>query len=178
MTRNIIGYAAVAGFATTIPTANWLIGNVGTTCIPNGPCLIPVAPGVLAPSGVLVIGLALVLRDMVHEYLGVAFAVAAILVGAVLSATFAPGSLVVASAVAFLLSEFADLSVYAPLRKRNLMIAVLASGFVGAVVDSGVFLYLAFGSFDHITGQVIGKMWAALFALPVLSFWHQRIVRP
>ena len=56
-------------FLVTIPVANWMIGNVGTTCIPKGPCLIPVAPGLMAPSGVLLIGVALVLRDAVHEYL-------------------------------------------------------------------------------------------------------------
>ena len=43
--------------------ANWLIGNVGVTCIPGGPCLIPVWPGIMSPSGVLMIGAALVLRD-------------------------------------------------------------------------------------------------------------------
>jgi len=45
-------------FALTIPTANWLIGNVGTVCIPDGPCLIPVGFGLMAPSGVLMIGVA------------------------------------------------------------------------------------------------------------------------
>ena len=34
------------------------LGNVGTVCVPNGPCLIPVAPGLMAPSGVLLIGAA------------------------------------------------------------------------------------------------------------------------
>ena len=71
----MIGYFALAAFALTIPAANWLIGNAGTTCIPNGPCLIPVAPGLMAPSGVLMIGLALVLRDVVHERLGARAAV-------------------------------------------------------------------------------------------------------
>ena len=31
-------------FCLTIPAANWMIGHVGTVCVPNGPCLIPVAP--------------------------------------------------------------------------------------------------------------------------------------
>ena len=42
-----------------------MIGHVGTVCVPNGPCLIPVAPGVMAPSGVLMIGAALVFAKMV-----------------------------------------------------------------------------------------------------------------
>ncbi len=44
-------------YIATIPAANWLIGNVGTTCVPNGPCLIPVGFGLMAPSGVLMVGL-------------------------------------------------------------------------------------------------------------------------
>jgi hypothetical protein len=61
----------------TIPAANWLIGNFGTVCIPNGPCLIPVAPGIMAPSGVLMIGAALVLRDIVQRQCGSSWAVSA-----------------------------------------------------------------------------------------------------
>jgi hypothetical protein len=35
----------------TIPAANWLIGHVGTTCVPDGPCLIPVLPlGAVEPG--------------------------------------------------------------------------------------------------------------------------------
>ena len=64
------GYIAAAAYALTIPAANYMIGNVGTVCIPDGPCLIPVGFGVMAPSGVLMIGAALLLRDAVHEWLG------------------------------------------------------------------------------------------------------------
>ena len=56
--------------------------------------------------------------------------------------------LVLASGVAFLLSEFADLGVYTPLARRRLVLAVVASSVVGLVVDSIVFLWLAFGSLD------------------------------
>ena len=52
-------------FCLTIPAANWMIGHVGTVCVANGPCLVPVAPGIMAPSGVLMVGAALVLRDLV-----------------------------------------------------------------------------------------------------------------
>ena len=37
------------GFLGFIPLANWMIGHVGTVCVPNGPCLVPVAPGLMAP---------------------------------------------------------------------------------------------------------------------------------
>ena len=66
----MVKYGYLAVFILTIPAANWLISNIGTVCVPNGPCLVPVAPGLMAPSGVLMIGLALVMRDAVHEHLG------------------------------------------------------------------------------------------------------------
>jgi queuosine precursor transporter len=166
------GLVFLAAFAACVPLANWLIQHVGTACVPNGPCLIPVAPGLSAPSGVLMVGLALVLRDLVQRRLGLAWAAAAILIGAALSATFAPPSLVVASAAAFLLSEVADLFVYTPLQRRQFMLAVVASSFVGLVVDSIVFLYLAFGSLDFLFGQIVGKTWMVLATLPVL--WRLR----
>ena len=167
-------YLALTGFVLTIPAANWLIGNVGTVCVPNGPCLIPVFPGLMAPSGVLMIGLALVLRDMVQEQLGWRWSIGAIVAGALLSGIVAPASLVLASAVAFLISESADMAVYTPLRNRKLWLAVLASGIVGAFVDSGIFLYLAFGSIDHITGNVVGKILMSILAVPVILIMKRR----
>lgn len=151
------GFAYLALFAARIPLANWFIGNVGTFCVPDGPCVIPVWPGISAPSGVLAIGAALVFRDLVQRRLGVKWAVGAILVGALLSGLVAPPALVVASTVAFLLSEGADLAVFTPLQQRGLVLAVAASGVFGILVDSMLFLWLAFGSLDFFWGQVIGK---------------------
>lgn len=176
-TRRREGFAYLAAFAATVPLANWLISNVGTFCVPNGPCVIPVGFGLTAPSGVLAIGAALVLRDLVQRRLGVLWALGAIGIGAALSAIFAPPSLVIASTVAFLLAELADLSVYTPLQRRRLILAVLASGLVGLVVDSIVFLWLAFGSLDFLAGQIIGKTWAVLLALPLIYAVRRRDTR-
>lgn len=156
--------ALTLAFAGTIPAANWLIQNVGTECIPNGPCLLPVGFGLLAPSGVLMVGAALVLRDAVHEAGGARAALLAILIGAALAWFVAPPALVIASVAAFLLAELADMAVYTPLREKRLGLAVLASGIVGAAVDSAVFLWLAFGSLDFIAGQIVGKLWMSLAA--------------
>lgn len=169
-----IGYLALAAFVATIPAANWLIGHVGAVCVPNGPCLLPVGFGLTAPSGVLMVGAALVLRDMVHEQFGAKIALGAILAGALLSALLASPSLAAASAAAFLLSELADLIVYAPLRERRLYLAVVLSGVAGAIVDSAVFLFLAFGSLDFIGGQVLGKFWMTLATLPILWLARNR----
>jgi uncharacterized PurR-regulated membrane protein YhhQ (DUF165 family) len=172
--RRVEGIVFLVVFGLTIPAANWMIGNVGTKCVPNGPCLIPVAPGVLAPSGVLMIGIALVLRDLVQRRLGVAYAVGAILAGALISAALAPPALVIASGIAFLLSEAADLAVYTPLARRGLVAAVVASSLVGLVVDSIVFLWLAFGSLDFLAGQIIGKAWMVVISTPFVACLRRR----
>src|SRR6186997_1264086 len=164
----------LVAFIATIPAANWMIGHVGTVCTPGGPCLIPVAPGIMAPSGVLMIGLALVLRDLVQRRLGVEFGIGAIIVGAAISAGLAPPSLVLASAAAFLLSEFADFVVYTPLARRRLVAAVIASSIVGLIVDSIVFLWQAFGSLEFLFGQVIGKLWMVLLAIPFVAWIRRR----
>ena len=172
--RQAEGFAYLAGFVLTIPAANWMIGNVGTTCVADGPCLIPVAPGIMAPSGVLAVGLAFVLRDLVQRRLGVQWAIGAILVGAALSAFIAPPSLVLASAAAFMLSELVDLGVYTPLQRRRLVLAVFASSIVGLVVDSLVFLSIAFGSLEFLAGQVIGKSWMVVAVLPLVVYLRRR----
>lgn len=168
------GLICFALFCLTVPAANWMILNVGTVCTPNGPCLIPVAPGLMAPSGVLTIGASFVLRDLVQRRLGLTASVVAILIGAALSGLFAPLALVTASATAFLISELADLAVYTPLARRRLILAVVASSFVGLVVDSMAFLWLAFGSLDFLAGQVVGKSWMVLFAIPLIAMLRRR----
>jgi uncharacterized PurR-regulated membrane protein YhhQ (DUF165 family) len=150
----------IALYALTIPAANWLIGHVGTMCVLNGPCLIPVAPGVLAPSGVLMIGLALLLRDIIQRRYGALVSLYCIASGVIISSLLAPPTLVLASAVAFAISELADFAVYTPLWRRNFVMALLASCTIGAAVDSAIFLFLAFGSLDHTVGQIIGKLYA------------------
>lgn len=172
--RRAEGLLFLAGFALCIPAANWLIGNVGTKCVPSGPCLMPVGFGVMAPSGVIMIGLALVLRDLVQRRLGVGWAAAAVVAGAAISAFLAPPALVVASGAAFLLAEMADLAVYTPLQRRGLVTAVVASSIVGLFIDSVVFLYLAFGNIDYLVGQVLGKSWMVLAAVPFIMFLRRR----
>ena len=172
--RNIEGVIFLVLFCLTIPAANWMIGHVGTVCVPNGPCLIPVAPAIMAPSGVLMIGAALVLRDLVQRRLGVEFGIGAIIAGAAISAALAPAALVIASAAAFLLSEFADFAVYTPLARRRLVLAVVASSLVGLVVDSIVFLYLAFGSLEFLLGQIVGKAWMVGLAIPFVAYLRRR----
>lgn len=183
-----LGLVAFVAFLGLIPLANWMVGHVGVVCVPAGPCLVPVAPGlqgllpglpglgrdaVMAPSGVLTVGVALVLRDVVQRCLGLGWGLAAIAAGAALSALVAPATLVLASAAAFLLSELADFAIYTPLQRRRLLLAVLLSAAAGLVVDSVVFLSLAFGSLDFLAGQVVGKAWAVLLSVPLVRLMRR-----
>ena len=152
----------IIAYVLTVPAANWLIQHIGTVCTDNGPCLIPVAPGVLAPSGVLMIGIALLLRDLVQRRYGATVSLACVASGTLLSFLLAPPALAIASGAAFGLSELTDWAVFTPLWRRRFYAALLASCLAGAIVDSMLFLWLAFNSLEHVVGQVIGKVYAVL----------------
>src|SRR5688572_19373219 len=154
-----LGGLFLLGYVATIFGANWAIANFG---------LVPVGFGFVAPAGVYFAGLAFTFRDLVQEYLGRVATVVAIAVGAALSALVSP-QFAVASGIAFLVSELLDFAVYTPLRSRNWLGAVAASNVVGFAADSALFLTLAFGSLEFLTGQLIGKAW--MTALAVLVLW-------
>ena len=116
----------------------------------------------MAPSGVMMIGVALVLRDLVQRRLGVGIRHRRDPCRRGDLGRARAAALVFASAAAFLLSEFADFAVYTPLARRRLVAAVMASSVVGLVVDSIVFLWLAFGSLEFLLGQIVGKAWMVL----------------
>jgi uncharacterized PurR-regulated membrane protein YhhQ (DUF165 family) len=178
--RKAEGIAYLIAYTACIPLASWMIGHVGVGCVPPGPCLLPVFPWgpeghpMMAPSGVLMVGLALVLRDLVQRRLGRHAALLAIVAGAALSGAVAPPALVMASAGAFLVSELCDFAVYTPLQKRSLVLAVLLSSIVGLIADSLLFLYLAFGSLEFLEGQIVGKTWMVLISLPIVHWIRKR----
>jgi uncharacterized PurR-regulated membrane protein YhhQ (DUF165 family) len=153
------GLAAVAGYIATIFIANLMIQHLGPW---------PVGFGLMAPAGVYAAGIAFTLRDVVHRTLGPRVTVAAILIGAVASYAISP-AFALASAAAFLFSELADLAVYTPLERRNWLAAVTLSNTVGLVVDSILFLSLAFGSLAFLPGQIVGKAWMTLLAVALLA---------
>lgn len=162
-----LGLLALVAYIVSIPLANWFIQHVGTQSFPHGPHTIPVGFGYQTPSGVLWIGLALVARDVVQREFGRWPVLGAICLGAALSYFVAP-AFAWASGIAFLIGELADFAVYTPLAERRLYLAVLASGAVGAIVDSLLFLQLAFHSTQFWQGNTLGKIWMSGLALPVL----------
>ena len=112
---------------------------------------------------------ALVLRDLVQRRLGVEFGIGAIVVGA---AHFGRARAAVACA-----RLGGSVSAFGICRLRRLYAAcapaagaaVVASSVVGLVVDSIVFLWLAFGSLDFLLGQIVGKAWMVLLAIPFVA---------
>ena len=152
------------GFVLTVFFANWAIATFG---------LVPVGFGLYAPAGVYFAGLAFTFRDLTQESLGRRWTFGDILLGAGLSALVSP-QFALASGVAFLLSETADLLVYSPLRERHWLGAVALSNTVGLVVDSALFLLLAFGSLAFLPGQLVGKGLMTVLAVAVLWIWRNR----
>ncbi len=115
-------------------------------------------------------GLTLAARDFVHDALGRRASLGFVVVGAGISALLAAPAVALASLVAFLLAETLDLLVYERIRNRAGRPAGIAvSGVVGSVVDSLVFLAIAFGSLTFFWPQVIGKIGATLGAAAVVA---------
>lgn len=167
--KRSLAAATAAAFLDCILASNYAISHIGTQPFPGGPHVLPVGFGLSAPSGVYVIGVTFILRDVLQRTVGKAVTFALILVGAALTALFAP-SLAFASAVAFLASESADFATFLLAEKRlGFTPAMVASNAVGIVVDSWLFLTLAFGSTAFIEGQIVGKAWATLAALIVIT---------
>ncbi|MGB2434354.1 MAG: VUT family protein [Paracoccaceae bacterium] len=114
------------------------------------------------------------MRDAVHEILGARWAVGAIIAGAILSYLLADPFIALASLAAFAISEFSDFAVYSKLRERSKYLAMGASGIVGSIIDSVIFLWLAFGSLAHVEGQIIGKIGVTLIATAAVWFWRRK----
>jgi hypothetical protein len=165
--KRLTGTIALLLFVGTVWLANWLLARYG---------IVDIGFGLQAPAGVFAVGIALTLRDIVHRTLGRTAVFAGIVAGCVLAylieaSVTIPGGLVpiaLASAAAFLFSETVDLAVYTPLEQRTFLGAVVASNIVGAVVDSALFLWLAFGSLAFMQGQIVGKLWMTALAVPFL----------
>jgi uncharacterized PurR-regulated membrane protein YhhQ (DUF165 family) len=51
---------------------------------------------------------------------------------------------------------------------------VVASSAVGLIVDSIIFLWLAFGSLEFLLGQVVGKGWMVLLSIPLVYVLRRR----
>jgi queuosine precursor transporter len=160
-----VGLGAFTAFIASIAAAVWLGEHVG---------VVDIGFGLEAPAAVYIVGLAFTFRDVVQRTLGVGWTVAAIVIGGALAYTVSPG-FALASAAAFLFSEAIDLAVYTPIERHSWLGAVALSNTAGVVVDSMLYLALVFGSQELLAGQVVGKLWMTLLALPVLAAIRPRL---
>jgi hypothetical protein len=172
-----VGFVALAVYGLSVYLANWLIHNVGMP-VPGGNHLIPVGLGLLAPSGTVMAGVTLVARDVLQRTIGRKWSVLVIVPGTLLTALLSP-QLAVASGAAFLLGELFDYAVYTPLQAQRFVLAVFASGIVGSVVDSILFLHLAGIPLSlALPGTVLGKFWVMVVAIPAARYLRTRIPAP
>lgn len=156
-----LGVLAALGFVAAIVAANYLTTAYG---------FVSVGLGLTASAGTYAAGAALGLRDLIQDGLGRWGVLVVILVGAGVSFAVSDPRIAIASAVAVLVSEIADLAVYTPLRQRSWPAAVLASNTVGALVDTVAFLTIAgFWAWGAVPGQMVGKViWATLVPLGLI----------
>jgi len=169
-------YWPVVLYALCIVGANWAIATFG---------VVPVGFGLVAPAGVYFAGLTFTFRNATQQTLGRAWGFGAIIVGALLSAALTdrvslggPLTLAAASGATFLLSETADAIVWTRLRRREWWTrAMLLGDMAGQVIDSIVFLALAFGSLEFLAGQIIGKWWTLLPAAALMWGWRAVLAR-
>lgn len=130
--------------------------------------MVPVGFGLVTTAGTFAAGLVLLVRDGLQDVAGRRWVAAAIAVGAGLSAWLAGPALALASGVAFAVSELADAAVYTPLRRRGWARAAAASGVVGSVVDTALFLWLAGFSWSAAPGQLVVKVAVTFAAVAVV----------
>lgn len=156
--RTASALGVLAAYLGSVVVVNWLIEQVGT---------VNAGFGLQAPAGVLLLGPALVLRDAVQWLWGIPTALTVLVIGAVVSYAVASPAVATASAVAFAISEFIDFLVFTWLAPRWTR-AVLLGGIAGALLDSVLFLQIAFGSIALLPGQVLGKAYGVIAASLVI----------
>jgi hypothetical protein len=143
-----------------IVAANWLTARFG---------LVPVGFGLLVTAGTYAAGFALLARDFVQRYGGLALVLAGIAMGGALSWVTSTPRLAVASTAAFLAAELCDLVVFTAGRRRwGFVGAAAISNLASAPVDTVAFLALAGFPITWATvgGQLIGKLlWATAVPL-------------
>lgn len=158
--------ALVAAFLGCILAANYVTTEYG---------MVPVGFGLTATAGTYLAGATFVLRDSVQDTYGKRWAVALIALGAALSYLVSDPFIALASGVAFLVSELADLAVYTPLRRRGYVRAAVASNVVGSFADTVLFLWVAgFWAWAAVPGQMVGKLAVTLGVVGLVALVRAR----
>lgn len=149
-------FALAAAYLGLVILANWL-ASAYIVRVPFTPYF--------APAGVFAIGGILVLRDWLQQLRGLIWTMPLVYAAGLIS--WGVGDLAgwtslrniaIASVIAFTASETIEAVVFTPLRKRSLALGVALSATAGLILDSWLFLTLAFASLTFFDGQVVGKV--------------------
>lgn len=150
--KSILLRAVLAGaYVGCVVLANVLTEHLG---------LVPIGFGLMVTAGTFAAGGTLLARNLSQDAIGRRRVLLLMFVGCGLSWWLASPQLAVASAVAFGLSESADMAVFTPLRDRGWSRAVAAAALISAAVDTLVFLRIAGFPVtgDTVTGQMVVKV--------------------
>lgn len=119
-------------------------------------------PAITPVNAFLFIGLDFVVRDKLHERVGVRKIIVLICIAGVLSYLINPATdmIAIASVASFAIAALTDASVYQLLIKKHWMIKSNASNVASSAVDSALFPLIAFGAFMPwvVAGQFIAKV--------------------
>lgn len=166
--KTAAGWFSAFGLLVGVVAANWLTSTYG---------FVPVGLGFSATAGTFAFGFALALRDSTQDILGKRVMLSIVFVGAAISYLVSDQMIALASAVAFLFAELVNFAVYTPLRNKSVLgdsrwaAAVVSSSIAGAIIDTVIFLLIAFGwaavTIPALVGQLIGKAYATVIYLIV-----------
>lgn len=161
--RGRSGPLVALGYVATIVAANW-----ATTRWPDLSVLTLHIPG-----GSFAAGLAFTFRNLLQDAYGRAAVLGAIAAGTGVAWLIASPRIATASMFAFAASECTAFVVYTVLRHRSRLVAVGLANTAGLLVDSALFVSVAFATWTALPGQIAGKSATTLLALGV-QFLHRR----
>jgi uncharacterized PurR-regulated membrane protein YhhQ (DUF165 family) len=140
--------------------------------------IIPLFFGLAVPAGVFAVAPTFSLRDGIHERWGRKGAYILILVAslmswglAILTGSEVLARVTLASVLSFIINESLDTEIYQALRNHSKLAAILGSNAVSSLVDSVLFIWIAFGPlYNLMLGQYLVKMILA----GVVGIWMTR----
>lgn len=123
----------------------------------------------------LFIGLDFVIRDKLHERVGLIKMFSLILVAGIISFILNPATqiIAIASVAAFLLASIVDAAVYQTLIKKTWLVKSNSSNVAASAVDSIVFPLVAFGAF--MPWIVLGQFLAKVFGGAIWSWLLRKV---
>ena len=146
--------------------------------------IIQVGP-LMFPAGALAIGLTFSLRDFVQKEFGhkvwyfmiVSTVLTALMSFVMSNMPIPPWRVAMASAIAFIVSEFIDWLVYT-ITKKDIVWRITISNLFSTPIDSILFVGIVFGSYSilqpPVYGQSIVKYLSGLLVLPFIIYMRRR----